>query len=145
MTLPNYIDWRDQSQSFRALSLVERKPHRSNRRNASRAFRNRESSMHGLKPIMGRNFTRGNQPGKDAVAIISHSLWQRRFDPNILNKTITINSIQRTVIGVMPEHFNFPKGGEVYAPIPITPEIRQSQLLRDRQTQTRRFARWRAG
>src|ERR1043166_7808487 len=56
----------------------------------------------GIKPIMGRNFlAEKNQPGKDAVAIITYSLWQRRFggDPNILNKTITINSVTRTVIG----------------------------------------------
>ena len=49
----------------------------------------------GMKPIMGRTFLpEENQPGKDAVAVITHSLWQRRFggDPNILNKTITINS-----------------------------------------------------
>ena len=51
---------------------------------------------------MGRNFSGRNQPGKDAVTIITHSLWQRRFggDPNIVNKTITLNSITRTVVGL---------------------------------------------
>ena len=155
VTLPNYIDWRDQSQSFEQLALYRwwnanltgiEPPERLQGFLVTANF----IDVTGLKPIMGRNFTaEENQPGKDAVAIISHSLWQRRFgaDPNILNKTITINSIQRTVIGVMPEHFNFPKGGGVYAP-PILARslpIAQSQLLRDRQTQTRRFARWRAG
>jgi putative ABC transport system permease protein len=83
-----------------------------------------------MKPIMGRNFLpEENQPGKGAVAVITHSLWQRRFggDPNILNKTITINSITRTVVGVMPERFNFPKGAEVYAPLPMTPELMKSR------------------
>src|ERR1043165_3995688 len=84
----------------------------------------------GVKPIMGRTFVaEENQPGKDAVAIITYSLWQRRFggDPDILNKTITINTIVRKVVGVMPEHFNFPKGGEVYAPIAMTPELMKSR------------------
>src|ERR1043166_8622415 len=79
---------------------------------------------------MGRTFVEEeNQPGKDAVAIITYSLWQRRFggDPDILNKTITINTIVRKVVGVMPEHFNFPKGGEVYAPIAMTPELMKSR------------------
>src|SRR6185436_10904536 len=54
---------------------------------------------------------------------------QRRFggDPNILNKTITVNSVVRTVIGVMPERFNYPKGAEVYAPIAMTPELMKSR------------------
>jgi putative ABC transport system permease protein len=84
----------------------------------------------GIKPIMGRNFyPEENQPGKDRVAIITHSLWQRRFggDPNIVNKTITINTIVRTVVGVMPERFNFPKGAEIYAPLPMTPEVMSSR------------------
>src|SRR6185503_6085786 len=84
----------------------------------------------GVKPIMGRNFTEEeNQPGKDAVAIITHSLWQRRFggDPEILNKTVTINTVARRVIGVMPENFNFPKGAEMYAPIAMTPELMKSR------------------
>ena len=84
----------------------------------------------GMKPIMGRNFfAEENEPGKDGVAIITHSLWQRRFggDPNILNKTITVNSVVRTVVGVMPERFNFPKGAEVYAPLPMTPELVKSR------------------
>ena len=79
---------------------------------------------------MGRNFSpEENQPGKDQVAIITHSLWQRRFggDPNILNKTITVNSVVRTVVGVMPERFNYPKGAEVYAPIAMTPELMKSR------------------
>jgi hypothetical protein len=70
-----------------------------------------------------------NQPGKEAVAVITHSLWQRRFggDPNIINKTIALNGIIRTVVGVMPERFNFPKGAEVYAPLGITPELSRSR------------------
>ncbi len=67
---------------------------------------------------MGRSFTEEeNQPGKDGVAILTHSLWQRRFggDPNILGKTITLNGIARTVVGVMPEKFDYPKGAEVYS------------------------------
>jgi hypothetical protein len=67
---------------------------------------------------------------KDRVAIIANSLWQRRFgsDPAIINKTILTNGIQRTVIGVLPEGFNYPKGAEVYSPIAVTPE-----LLKQRQ------------
>ena len=79
---------------------------------------------------MGRNFLpEENQPGKDQVAIITHSLWQRRFggDPNILNKTITLNNFVCTIVGVMPERFNYPKGAEVYSPLELTPELMKNR------------------
>ncbi|HET7114398.1 MAG TPA: ABC transporter permease, partial [Pyrinomonadaceae bacterium] len=136
VTVANYVDWRDQSQSFERLALYRwwsanlsgiDSPERIQGYLVTANF----IDVTGLKPIMGRNFKEEeNQPGKDGVAIISYSLWQRRFgaDPNIVNKTITLNNIPRTVIGVMPEHFNFPKGGEVYAPIGLTPTILENRM-----------------
>jgi putative ABC transport system permease protein len=135
VAMANYLDWQAQSQSFEQLGLY--RWWNANLTGAETPERiqgflvtaNYLDAL-GMKPIMGRNFLpEENQPGKDAVAIITHSLWQRRFggDPNILNKTITINSIVRTVVGVMPEHFNFPKGAEIYAPLPMTPEVMRSR------------------
>ena len=138
VTMANYLDWRAQSQSFEQLALYRwwnvnlsgiDPPERIQGFLVTANF----IDVTGLKPILGRTFREEeNQPGKDAVAIISHSLWQRRFggDPKIINQTITLNSIQRTVIGVMPEHFNYPKGGEVYAPIALTPELMGNRMSR---------------
>jgi len=135
VTVANYLDWQSQTQSFEQLALYRwwnanltgiDPPERIQ---GFMVTANYLDAL-GMKPIMGRSFfAEENQPGKDAVAIITHSLWQRRFggDPNILNKTITINSVVRTIVGVMPEHFNFPKGGEIYAPLPMTPELMKSR------------------
>jgi putative ABC transport system permease protein len=134
-TVANYLDWQSQTQSFEQLALYRwwsanltgvDPPERIQGFLVTANF----LDTTGMKPILGRNFLpEENQPGKDAVAVITHSLWQRRFggDPNILNKTITINSITRTVVGVMPERFNFPKGAEVYAPLAMTPELMKSR------------------
>jgi putative ABC transport system permease protein len=127
----NYADWRDQSQSYEKLSLYRwwsanltgvEPPERLQGFLVTGNF----FDVIGTKPIMGRTFLEHeNQPGTDGVAVITHSLWQRRFggDPNIINKTLSLNGVARTIIGVMPEHFNFPKGAEVYAPIQLTPEL----------------------
>src|SRR5918993_785955 len=135
VTVANYLDWQSQSQSFEQLALNRwwsanltgiDPPERIQGFLVTANF----FDALGMKPIMGRNFSaEENQPGKEAVAIITHSLWQRRFggDPNIISKTITVNSIVRTVIGVMPERFNYPKGSEVYAPLPMTPELMRSR------------------
>ncbi|HKY27853.1 MAG TPA: ABC transporter permease, partial [Pyrinomonadaceae bacterium] len=48
-------------------------------------------------------------------------------DANIINQTITLNGVARTVIGVMPPRFTYPKGAEVWAPITITPELAKSR------------------
>ena len=135
VTVANYLDWQSQSQSFDQLALNRwwsanltgiDPPERIQGFLVTANF----FDTLGMKPIMGRNFSaEENQPGKDAVAIITHSLWQRRFggDPNIIGKTITVNSIVRTVVGVMPERFNYPKGSEVYAPFAMTPELMRSR------------------
>jgi putative ABC transport system permease protein len=135
VTMANYLDWRAQSQSFDHLALYRwwstnltgvDPPERIQGFLVTGNF----FDAVGARPIMGRGFyEEENQPGKDAVAVITHSLWQRRFggDPNIINKTLSLNSITRTIVGVMPEHFNFPKGSEVYAPIALTPELMKSR------------------
>ena len=127
----NYVDWQSQTQSFEQLALYRwwnanltgiDPPERIQGFLVTANF----LDTTGMKPIMGRTFLpEENQPGKDQVAVLTYSLWQRRFggDPNILDKTITVNSIARRVIGVMPDRFNFPKGGEIYAPLQITAEL----------------------
>ncbi len=135
VAVANYLDWQSQTQSFEQLGLYRwwsanltgiDPPERIQGFLVTANF----LDVTGIKPIMGRSFSpEENQPGKDQVAIITHSLWQRRFggDPDILNKTITINSVVRTVVGVMPERFNYPKGAEVYAPLQMTPELMKNR------------------
>ncbi|MEJ2237846.1 MAG: ABC transporter permease, partial [Gemmatimonadales bacterium] len=57
------------------------------------------------------------------VAVLDHGLWQRRYggDPDILGKSITIDGISRTVVGVMKEDFVFPFGG-IDLWLPIVPD-----------------------
>jgi predicted permease len=82
-------------------------------------------SVLGVHSEMGRTFSEGeDQPGKDAVVILSHSLWQRRFgaDPNILGRSILLEGVNRQVIGVMPSDFRFPSPKtELWVPLHLDP------------------------
>jgi predicted permease len=51
-------------------------------------------------------------------------LWKRRFggDPSILNQRISINGLQRTVVGVMPEGVRYPARAEMWMPFAYTPQ-----------------------
>jgi putative ABC transport system permease protein len=135
VAMANYLDWRAQNQSFDQLALyswwsVNLTGIDSPERIQGFLVTANYFAVTGLKPILGRTFNEEeNQPGKDRVAIISNSLWQRRFggDPNILDKTIMVNSIARTVVGVMPDSLSYPVPGEIYAPLAITPELVRSR------------------
>jgi macrolide transport system ATP-binding/permease protein len=63
----------------------------------------------GVKPMLGRGFLpeEDRTPNTHPVAVISHSMWQRRFDgnANALGKTVYLNGQPFTIIGVMPESF----------------------------------------
>ena len=81
-------------------------------------------AMLGARPQIGRDFLpEEDQPGRDNVVIISHGLWQKRFDgdPNIINRAITLSGRSYTVIGVMPATFRFgDSGAEFWKPMAFT-------------------------
>jgi hypothetical protein len=69
---------------------------------------------------LGRSFTADeNQAGGPRVAVISDRLWRQRFgsDPGVLNRTLTLNNQNCTVIGVMPPTFEYPKEAEIWVPL----------------------------
>ena len=62
------------------------------------------------------------------VAVISHALWERRFDsdPAIVGRSIVLNTIPVTVVGVAPRGFQGTTllGADVWMPIGATGEMR---------------------
>ncbi|MGC2816940.1 MAG: ABC transporter permease [Candidatus Acidiferrum sp.] len=71
----------------------------------------------GIAPMLGRTYTQEeDHPGHDVV-VLSYGLWQRRFgaDYSIVGKTIQMDRMPYTVIGVMPKSFEFPLRGEAWS------------------------------
>jgi hypothetical protein len=82
----------------------------------------------GVHTALGRVFFSGDcEPGAGQVAIISYDLWQRRFgaDPSLLGRTITLDREQYTVVGVMPDNFQFPKYCDAWTPLVFDGEGRR--------------------
>lgn len=68
----------------------------------------------GSRPLLGRGFTAAEgTPGGEPVALISSSLWQRRFggDRAIVGRVLNLNQEPYTVIGVLPAEYPFPFPG----------------------------------
>ncbi len=65
----------------------------------------------GVPPALGRSFfEEEDKAGGRPVAMISRRLWKRRFggDPTVVGKEVTLESTGTTIIGVLPEGFEFP-------------------------------------
>jgi predicted permease len=70
----------------------------------------------GVHPSIGRNFTAEESAWNGPkAALITYSLWQRRFnaDPGIVGRPITLNGASTIVAGVLPASFDF---GSIFAP-----------------------------
>lgn len=83
-----------------------------------------------VRPLHGRDFLGSDdQPGAQPVAILSYSLWQRRYEknPDVVGRTLTIDGKSYVVIGVLPQGIYFPQpDSELYVPM----VFRQNELLR---------------
>ncbi len=91
-------------------------------------------SVLGAAPMLGRNFTPDeDRIGNEKVVILSYRMWRSLFasDPNVLDKTITLDRQPYTVIGVMGKDFVFPietqlDASEFWVPMAFTEEERKS-------------------
>lgn len=76
----------------------------------------------GIEPRAGRTFLPDeDQRGAQPVVLISYELWQRLFsgDPRAVGKTLTLDSQDYTIVGVVPPGISFPLIGnkiEIWAP-----------------------------
>jgi putative ABC transport system permease protein len=132
-----YVDYRDQTQSFETVaafntndfvltggSQPERVP---GARVTANLF-----PMLGAKAAQGRLIaSEENQPGRDNVVVLSHKFWQRRLggEPNVIGRSVRLNDLNYTVIGVTPPGFEFPHPSfnftgpaELWIPLAFTTE-----------------------
>jgi len=124
-SLPDVIDWKNQNESFDSVAAFI----------GAGAFLDRSEEAEVIvgamvdadffrvlrvNPSMGRVFTsEENKPNAPRVAILSDKLWKRRFgaDPNIIGQPVTLTGASYTVIGVMPEGFDYPGKSELWRPL----------------------------
>jgi putative ABC transport system permease protein len=124
VTPANFLDWRAQNTVFEHLAAILTRP--ANLALADQAERLDLAmtsanffSVFGVQPARGRLFIDADeQAGHAAVAVVSHALWQRRFagDASLVGKSITLDGISYTVVGIAPAGFQYPDKTEVWVP-----------------------------
>ena len=126
----NFLDWRQQNRVFERISTYA---------NGSDTFVSDDGPERllmasvswdifetlGVTPALGRGFRpEEDLPNQNAVIVLSHGMWIRRFggDPGILGRTITLGGSPVSVVGVMPAGFFFPsRDAEFWRPIALNP------------------------
>lgn len=89
-----------------------------------------------VKPLLGRTFQPGeDQPERSNVCIITYPLWKRFFhsDPGVIGQRLDLNygALTVTVVGVMPEDYDFPMGGvRVIVPLVLNAQERDDRGAR---------------
>jgi len=117
VSYPNFSDWRDQNTVFESMStyrttdLVLTGVGDPARLQAGVVNADLFSLLRAT-PIAGRLFRpeEDKQGDSGRVILLSQRLWQQRFnsDPEIIGRSLILNSKNYTVVGVMPRSFHFP-------------------------------------
>ena len=141
----NFLDWKEQSRSFQYVAAYRwwdanltgvDDPERLPGCTVSPEF----FPLLGMPPELGRGFSRAEaEPGHDQVVVISHGFWQRRFggDRRAIGRTVTLDGRVFTVVGVMPEDFDFPLTTDVWAPLALSAKEGAERGARDLQVLAR--------
>ena len=131
---PNILDWKTQSQSFTGVAAYRPDPFSVTGGGTPEPVVGLRASSElfevlGVSPVIGRAFDKQEQHGKSAVALISYSLWLRRYggDPAVLGKTIFLNEGSYSVIGVLPQDFQFPSFIDPDVLVPIEESLDRSR------------------
>ncbi len=122
----DYRDWKDNTKAFDAFGAYngtianlsdEGQP--PERYNGSHVSANTFSVL-GVRPIIGRDFVPDDDVrGAQSVALIGYKVWVNRYgsNPSVIGRAVRINDIPTTIIGVVPEGFQFPFNTDVWLPL----------------------------
>jgi predicted permease len=131
ISYPDFVDWTRMNRTFQALAAYRRddfnltgsvQAQRVTATHVSASF----FPLLGARPVIGRNFSPDeDQHGAAPVVMLSAAFWRSKFNgsPAVLGKTLPLDGVGYTVIGVVPQDFYFCcettnfRLGELYVPI----------------------------
>jgi putative ABC transport system permease protein len=131
LSYPEFTDIRDRNEVFESIAAIQEgganltgtgDPVRLNQARVSSDFFN----VMGMTPRIGRSFLPEEDTlGGNKVAILSRKLWQQRFgaSQDIIGKTIQLDGVEHTIVGVMPNESPFLADVEAWAPLAADPKV----------------------
>ena len=139
MSIPDFADWQNQNQVFEQMAgFIAGGVLLNNGDETERVHGTAVTAdfftLFRTPSLRGRTLQPDDaQAGRDPVAVLSFGLWQRRFGGNasVVGSKVTISGKATTIVGVMPQGFDYPAQSEVWAPFPLDPakEARDNRFL----------------
>ena len=134
VSYPTLLDWRAASSTLasievslgRSVNVSDDGQGETERLNSAAVSWNLFPDL-GVSPLIGRQFSAADdQPGAARVVLLSHDLWTTRYqaNPQIVGRTVHIDGLVHTILGVMPPGFKFPTINRLW--VPVVPLVHQS-------------------
>lgn len=120
----NFLDWRQRSRTFAYLAVAEPwsldylSPDGPDRLSTAAVTEGFFDAL-GARPLLGRTFLpEESKAGRNQVVVLSEGAWRTRFgaDSSLVGRTMVLDSIPMTVIGIMPRAVDFPHGEQAWIP-----------------------------
>jgi len=135
----NYLDWQQRTRTFDRLAAVQFTTFTLSGTGDPETYTGflitpSLMPMLGIRPLAGRGFAEEDgKVGAPPVALISDSLWRRRFggDPGIVGRAIALDGTSTTIVGVAPPALSVLSTGDIWVPLAIDPakQIRLNHVL----------------
>ena len=123
---PNFLDWRSQAVAFESLAATTNAGFNWTSKGEAEVVPGLRVTanflpMLKISPVLGRNFRDDeDRPGGNRrVVLLGDGFWRRAFggDPSVVGRTITLNTVPHTIIGVLPPSFRWGSNSDMLAPL----------------------------
>jgi macrolide transport system ATP-binding/permease protein len=141
LSYPDYVDWKHMSTVFSSMDVFSGTGFLFGTSTGMEPVPGEEVSagfFHtlGISPALGRDFHPGEDaPGAPKAVLLSYGAWQRRFgaSPSVVGQTATLSGDAYTIVGVLPQDFEFaPRGNaEFWVALQPTHECQKRRSCHD--------------
>jgi predicted permease len=121
VAMANFEDWRRENRSFSVMTAFGEGPVNAGGEAPRRTYGAEVTedffTVMGVQPVTGRGFLpEEEKSGAPGTVVLGHAFWQQAYggDAAIIGKKIKLMGQPFTVIGVMPQGFDYPNGSELW-------------------------------
>jgi len=119
LSYPDYLDWKKLNQVFSGFDVYTGNGYLMQTPAGTEPIPGERVSdgffrTLGITPMIGRDFYAGEDlPAAPPTVLLTFGAWQKRFGgrKSVIGETVTLSGIAHTIIGVLPENFQFAPSG----------------------------------
>jgi putative ABC transport system permease protein len=131
---PNFLDWRTRARAFESLSISREESTTLTGTERAQRLRGRRVTGNffhvlGVSPALGRGFTdEDDRPNGAPAVVLSDAFWRTQLgaDPAVIGRTINLEYVAHTIVGVMPRDFQYVRPYDLFTsmgPVASSPNL----------------------